>query len=293
VVKKEESTVEGRSWEREDVKEEEKTPTKDETKFEESCREREEVKEEEKRSSFDVTESEGSRDCSQEACLVHQPEIVTDAEEQPAAGKCLSAEKSLVPENENEESVPNEIVDELIENAIECARPTIATDPEPSKSADNFPLEENLGGWEEEDTWEDYDSEFDLEDCRQNRIPAYVEFEIGVWSSALWTSDMKWEKPVVTEAEEVVGWGVPFDHLNNTSSNGTWSSSSSSGDEGARKDTFDESDFCDSPVNGADDSVSTDEGIVASDDEVSEKAVSEKIKKVIVDEPSPLVVNTV
>ena len=289
VVKKEESTVEGRSWEREDVKE--KTPTKDETKFEESCREREEVKEEDV--TFDVTESEGSRDCSQEACLVHQPEIVTDAEEQPAAGKCLSAEKSLVPENENEESVPNEIVDELIENAIESARPTIATDPEPSKSADTFPLEENLGGWEEEDTWEDYDSEFDLEDCRQNRIPAYVEFEIGVWSSALWTSDMKWEKPVVTEAEEVVGWGVPFDHLNNTSSNGTWSSSSSSGDEGARKDTFDESDFCDSPVNGADDSVSTDEGIVASDDEVSEKAVSEKIKKVIVDEPSPLVVNTV
>ena len=152
-----------------------------------------------------------------------------------------------------------------------------------------------LGGYRgvQGGTWEDYDSEFDLEDCRQNRIPAYVEFEIGVWSSALWTSDMKWEKPVVTEAEEVVGWGVPFDHLNNTSSNGTWSSSSSSGDEGARKDTFDESDFCDSPINGADDSVSTDEGIVASDDEVSEKAVSEKIKKVIVDEPSPLVVNTV
>ena len=100
------------------------------------------------------------------------------------------------------------------------------------------------------------------------------------------------EVEVVVEAEEVVGWGMPFDHLTNTSSNGTWSSSSSSGDEGARKDTFDESDFCDSPVNGADDSVSTDEGIVASDDEVSEKAVSEKIKKVIVDETSPVVVNT-
>lgn len=252
---------------------------------------------------FDATESEGStgegeEDCSQEACLVHQPEIVTDAEEEEPApvGKGLSTEKSHVPDDESqesEESVPNEIVEELIENAIHSARPTIATDPEPSKSADNFPLEENLGGWDEEDTWEDYDSEFDLEDCRQSRIPAYEEFEIGVWSSALWTSDMKWEKPVVVEAEEVVGWGMPFDHLTNTSSNGTWSSSSSSGDEGARKDTFDESDFCDSPVNGADDSVSTDEGIVASDDEVSEKAVSEKIKKVIVDETSPAVVNTV
>ena len=263
--------------------------------------ERSEVIEEEKK--FDATESEGStgegeEDCSQEACLVHQPEIVTDAEEEPApVGKGLSAENSLVPDNEShesEESVPNKILEELIENAIDSARPTIATDPEPSKSAENFPLEENLGvGWDEEDTWEDYDSEFDLEDCRQSRIPAYVEFEIGVWSSALWTSDMKWEKPVVVEAEEVVGWGMPFDHLTNTSSNGTWSSSSSSGDEGARKDTFDESDFCDSPVNGADDSVSTDEGIVASDDEVSEKAVSEKIKKVIVDETSPVVVNTV
>merc|ERR1712243_276525 len=97
--------------------------------------------------------------------------------------------------------------------------------------------------------------------------------------------------------------GVPFNHI--TSSN--WSSCSSSGDEGvrkdtfdesdfegARKDTFDESDFCDSPVNdGDEDSVSTDEGIVGSDDEVSEKAVqSEKIKKVIVDEQSPVVVNT-
>jgi len=259
------------------------------------------VIEEEKK--FDATESEGStgegeEDCSQEACLVHQPEIVTDAEEEPApVGKGLSTENSLVPDNEShesEESVPNKIVEELIEIAIDSARPTIATDPEPSKSAENFPLEENLGvGWDEEDTWEDYDSEFDVEDCRQSRIPAYVEFEIGVWSSALWTSDMKWEKPVVVEAEEVVGWGMPFDHLTNTSSNGTWSSSSSSGDEGARKDTFDESDFCDSPVNGADDSVSTDEGIVASDDEVSEKAVSEKIKKVIVDETSPAVVNTV
>merc|ERR1712172_442146 len=95
----------------------------------------------------------------------------------------------------------------------------------------------------------------------------------------------------VVEAEEVVGWGMPFDHVTNTSSNATWSSSSSSGDEGGQKDTFDESDFCESPVNGgADDSVSTDEGIVASDeDEVSEKAVSEKIKKVIVvDETSPV-----
>jgi len=269
---------------------------------EECSLESEEVKEE-KASTFDAaTESEGSivergEDCSQEACLVHQPEIVTDTEEEPAPiGKGLSTEKLLVPDNESqvsEESVPNEIVEELIEIAIDSARPTIVTDPEPSKSAENFPLEENLGGWDEEDTWEDYDSEFDLEDCRQSRIPAYVEFEIGVWSSALWTSDMKWEKPVVVEAEEVVGWGMPFDHLTNTSSNGTWSSSSSSGDEGARKDTFDESDFCDSPVNGADDSVSTDEGIVASDDEVSEKAVSEKIKKVIVDETSPVVVNTV
>jgi len=263
--------------------------------------ERGEAIEEEK--TFDATESEGStgegeEDCSQEACLVHQPEIVTDAEEEPApVGKGLSTENSLDPDNEShesEESVPNKILEELIEIAIDSAYPTNATDPERSKSADNFPLEENLGvGWDEEDTWEDYDSEFDLEDCRQSRIPAYVEFEIGVWSSALWTSDMKWEKPVVVEAEEVVGWGMPFDHLTNTSSNGTWSSSSSSGDEGARKDTFDESDFCDSPVNGADDSVSTDEGIVASDDEVSEKAVSEKIKKVIVDETSPVVVNTV
>jgi len=282
------------------VKEEEEK----ENPVKECSLESEEVKEEEKASKFDATtESEGSivergDDCSQESCLVHQTEIVTDAEEkEPASvGKGLSTEKSLVPDDEShesEESVPNEIVEELIEIAVDSACPTIATDPEPSKSADNFPLEENLGGWDEEDTWEDYDSEFDLEDCRQSRIPAYVEFEIGVWSSALWTSDMKWEKPVVVEAEEVVGWGMPFDHLTNTSSNGTWSSSSSSGDEGARKDTFDESDFCDSPVNGADDSVSTDEGIVASDDEVSEKAVSEKIKKVIVDETSPVVVNTV
>jgi len=268
------------------------------------------VIEKEKRSKLDATESErntgGEReeDCSQEACLVHaqseigiEIEIVTDAEEEEPAPV---RKKSLVPDNESEESVPKEIEEELIENAIDsAARPTIAAaDPEPSKpAAENFPLEENL---EEEETWEDYDSaEFDLEDCRlQSRIPDYVEFEIGVWSSALWTSDMKWEsKPVtVVEAEEVVGWGMPFDHITNTSSNATWSSSSSSGDEAAQKDTFDEeSDFCDSPVNdGGDDSVSTDEGIVASDDEVSEKAVLEKIKKVIVNETSPaVVVNTV
>jgi len=97
-----------------------------------------------------------------------------------------------------------EIVEELIEQAIESARPTILAEPEPSKSADAFPLEV---GWDEEDTWEDYDSEFDLEDCRQSRIPAYVEFEIGVWSSALWTSDMKWEKPVVAESEEAAAGG--------------------------------------------------------------------------------------
>merc|ERR1712130_817702 len=300
------------------------------------------ISEEARRSTFDATEEEegvGERvdDCSQEACLVHKPEIVTDVEEkeeeEEAVGKGLlplvpenteegheesvpneinieeeeeekeavirkdlSAEKSLVAENKNEESeIANEIMEELLENAIESAALS-NTDPEPSKSeAENFPLE---GAWDEEDTWEDYDSEFDLED-------SYVDFEIGVWSSALWTSDMKWENvEKVVESEEVVGWGVPFSHI--TSSN--WSSCSSSGDEGARKDTFDESDFegvrkdtfdesdfCDSPVNdGGDDSVSTDEGIVGSDDEVSEKAVqSEKIRKVIVDEPSPVVgVNT-
>jgi len=251
------------------------------TEEEQSSLEGEEVVAEDEKSTLVTESDEGSGACSQEACLVHQPEIVTDAEKE---------EDEESQEEESEEQVPKEIVDELIEQAIESARPTILAEPEPSKSADAFPLE---GGWDEEDTWEDYDSEFDLEDCRQSRIPAYVEFEIGVWSSALWTSDMKWEKPVVAESEEVVGWGVPFDHLTNTSSNGTWSSSSSSGDEGARKDTFDESDFCDSPVNGGDDSVSTDEGIVASDDEVSEKAVSKKITKVIVDEPSPAVVNTV
>jgi len=264
------------------------------TEEEQSSSEREEVIADDETSTFVSESDEGSEDCSQEACLVHQPEIVSDVEEEEApVGKGLSTENSIVPENyeeESEEQAAKEIVEELIVQAIEFARPTIVTEPEPSKSADDFPLE---GGWDEEDTWEDYDSEFDLEDCRQSRIPAYVEFEIGVWSSALWTSDMKGENPVVVESEEVVGWGVPFDHLTNTSSNGTWSSSSSSGDEGARKDTFDESDFCDSPVNGADDSVSTDEGIVGSDDEVSEKAVSKKITKVIVDEPSPAVVNTV
>ena len=277
------------------------------TEAEQSSLEGEEVVAEDETSTLVTESDEGSGACSQEACLVHQPEIVTDAEKEEEeeeereeeeegapVGRGPSTETSLVPENNeeevSEEQVPKEIVDELIEQAIESARPTILAEPEPSKSADAFPLEV---GWDEEDTWEDYDSEFDLEDCRQSRIPAYVEFEIGVWSSALWTSDMKWEKPVVAESEEVVGWGVPFDHLTNTSSNGTWSSSSSSGDEGARKDTFDESDFCDSPVNGGDDSVSTDEGIVASDDEVSEKAVSKKITKVIADEPSPAVVNTV
>jgi len=281
----------------EEVSEENEVVMKEEensTEEEQSSSEREEVIADDETSTFVSESDEGSEDCSQEACLVHQPEIVSDVEEEEAlVGKGLSTENSIVPgkyEEESEEQAAKEIVEELIEQAIEFARPTIVTEPEPSKSEDNFPLE---GGWDEEDTWEDYDSEFDLEDCRQSRIPAYVEFEIGVWSSALWTSDMKWEKPVVVEAEEVVGWGVPFDHLTNTSSNGTWSSSSSSGDEGARKDTFDESDFCDSPVNGADDSVSTDEGIVGSDDEVSEKAVSKKITKVIVDEPSPAVVNTV
>ena len=267
----------------------EKQTSTDNAKEPEGCDDREDVIAEEK--IYNATEEESSGGgCRQEACLVHhQPEIVTDAEEGTCVGKNLSSD--------NKDSVPREIVEEIVDNAIDSGSSINTTDPEPSKHGEDFPLEENLG-WDEEETWEDYDSEFDLEDCRQGRIPAYVEFEIGVWSSALWTSDMKWEKPAVeVEVEEVDGWGVPFDgELTNTSSfNGTWSSGSSSGDEGARKDTFDESDFCDSPVNSVDDSVSTDEGIVASDDEGSENlAVGEKKKKVIVDETSPgVVINAV
>ena len=236
-------------------------------------------------------EEEENRKCRQEACLVHhQPDIVTDAEKDN-----VDAEESIVDAEEEthnvegsssvksdavecEVSVPNEIVEELIGNVIG------STDPEPSKLTDN--LEENTGGWDEEETWEDYDSEFDLEE--NSRIPAYVDFEIGVWSSALWTSDMKWEKQAVEEEEEKeeVGWGAPFDHFTNASSNCTWSTSSSSGDDATGKDTFDESDFCDSPVNSVDDSVSTDEGIVASDDETSEKALVMK-KAVFSDNCNP------
>ena len=266
----------------------EKKTSTDNAKEPEGCDDCEDVIAEEK--IYIATEEESSGGgCRQEACLVHhQPEIVTDAEE-TCVGKNLSSD--------NKDSVPREIAEEIVDNAFDSGSSTNTTDPEPSKHGEDFPLEENPG-WDEEETWEDYDSEFDLEDCRQGRIPAYVEFEIGVWSSALWTSDMKWEKPAVeVEVEEVDGWGVPFDgELTNTSSfNGTWSSGSSSGDEGARKDTFDESDFCDSPVNSVDDSVSTDEGIVASDDEGSENlAVGEKKKKVIVDETSPgVVINAV
>jgi len=236
-------------------------------------------------------EEEENRKCRQEACLVHhQPDIVTDAEKDN-----VDVEESIVDAEEEtnnikgfssvksdavecEVSVPNEIVEELIGNVIG------STDPEPSKLTDN--LEENTGGWDEEETWEDYDSEFDLEE--NSRIPAYVDFEIGVWSSALWTSDMKWEKQAVEEEEEKeeVGWGAPFDHFTNASSNCTWSTSSSSGDDATGKDTFDESDFCDSPVNSVDDSVSTDEGIVASDDEASEKALVMK-KAVFSDNCNP------
>ena len=236
-------------------------------------------------------EEEENRKCRQEACLVHhQPDIVTDAEKDN-----VDAEEGIVDAEEEtnnikrsssvksdavecEVSVPSEIVEELIGNVIG------STDPEPSKLTDN--LEENTGGWDEEETWEDYDSEFDLEE--NSRIPAYVDFEIGVWSSALWTSDMKWEKQAVEEEEEKeeVGWGAPFDHFTNASSNCTWSTSSSSGDDATGKDTFDESDFCDSPVNSVDDSVSTDEGIVASDDEASEKALVMK-KAVFSDNCNP------
>jgi len=229
-------------------------------------------------------EEEENRKCRQEACLVHhQPDIVTDAEkdnvdaeEETNNIKGFSSVKSDAVECEV--SVPNEIVEEIIGNVIG------STDPEPSKLTDN--LEENTGGWDEEETWEDYDSEFDLEE--NSRIPAYVDFEIGVWSSALWTSDMKWEKQAVEEEEEKeeVGWGAPFDHFTNASSNCTWSTSSSSGDDATGKDTFDESDFCDSPVNSVDDSVSTDEGIVASDDEASEKALVMK-KAVFSDNCNP------
>jgi len=157
-------------------------------------------------------EEEENRNCRQEACLVHhQPDIVTDAEKDhvDAEEKIVDAEKDNVDAEEEtnnvegfssvksdavecEVSVPNEIVEEIIGNVIG------STDPEPSKLTDN--LEENTGGWDEEETWEDYDSEFDLEE--NSRIPAYVDFEIGVWSSALWTSDMKWEKQAVEEEEE-------------------------------------------------------------------------------------------
>ena len=232
-------------------------------------------------------EEEENRKCRQEACLVHhQPDIVTDAEkdnvdaeEETNNVEDFSSVKSDAVECEV--SVPNEIVEEIIGNVIGSNLPT---DPEPSKLTDN--LEENTEGWDEEETWEDYDSEFDLEE--NSRIPAYVDFEIGVWSSALWTSDMKWEKQAVVEEEEKeeVGWGAPFDHFTNPSSNCTWSTSSSSGDDATGKDTFDESDFCDSPVNSVDDSVSTDEGIVASDDEASEKALVIK-KAVLSDNCNP------
>merc|ERR1719167_1355267 len=229
-------------------------------------------------------EEEENRKCRQEACLVHhQPDIVTDAEKDnvDAEEETHNVEDSSSVKSdavECEVSVPNEIVEELIGNVIG------STDPEPSKLTDN--LEENTGGWDEEETWEDYDSEFDLEE--NSRIPAYVDFEIGVWSSALWTSDMMWEKQAVEEEEEKeeVGWEAPFDHFTNASSNCTWSTISSSGDDATGKDTFDESDFCDSPVNSIDDSVSTDEGIVASDDETSEKALVMK-KAVFSDNCNP------
>merc|ERR1712059_45936 len=95
--------------------------------------------------------------------------------------------------------------------------------------------------------------------------------------------DMKQEKAVEV-IEEVIGWGMPLDRTIQVGETVGFfmvgDEADVIGDRRTKKNSVDnDSDVCESPTNGAEDSVSTDEGIVATDDEDS--AVT-KLKKVFV-----------
>ena len=205
--------------------------------------------------------------CGRDWCLVHgqaKLEMVAEVfleEEMEAAGPIQSPPAAAEAE---EEMSPVEIAEELLETVLA----EVFLEPEASKL--ELSLYDYENSWEEEDTWEDYHSHHDFSD----RVAAigYAEFEIGVWNSALWTSDMKGMEARSVEVEEVEGWG---DLLGDDKA----------GAEGrGRNESGCVSDLCESPTNyRADDSVSTDEGIVGTDDDedvVKGKEV-EKRKKVL------------
>lgn len=159
-----------------------------------------------------------------------------------------------------------------------------------NEDIDLFEPEDNYyrKSWDEEDTWEDYINEdTDLNDLCDDKVKGYLDFEIGVWNSALWTSDMK-QECIDEVIEETIGWGVPFDKV--IDKEGAVGFFAVGDDASENRDSIlwerrknnsegNESDLCESPVNSADDSISTDEGIVATDDE--EVGVT-NLKKILV-----------
>ena len=240
-----------------------------------------------------TAEEEKERECAQEACLVHTVEVTDTSEPTeeaiaPEATETVVDELELVEESGRENATAEvsskEAAAGIVETVLGRVFPVHTSHPADLEDLDEF-VPGALGHWEEEDTWEDYDVDLNLE-----HFKGYADFEIGVWNSALWTSEVRYEKPPLEE--EVVGWGAPTDSLRvRAETCGSWSSSSVEG-EGPRKDTFDESDFCDSPINEADDSVSTDEGIFATDDEETEGKAVEKQKVVTREEKLEVVAAT-
>lgn len=239
-----------------------------------------------------TAEEEEESGCAQEACLVHTVEVTDTSEPteeavDPEATETVVDELELVGESGGEaasSAVSQEAATSIVETVLGRVFPLLTSHPAHLEDLEEF-VPGALGHWEEEDTWEDYDVDLNFE-----HFKGYADFEIGVWNSALWTSEVRYEKPPLEE--EVVGWGAPTDSLRvRAQTCGSWSSSSVEG-EGPRKDTFDESDFCDSPINEADDSVSTDEGIFATDDEETEGKAVEKQKVVTSEEKLEVVAAT-
>lgn len=215
--------------------------------------------------------------------------IISDASREDSRGSVDALFVDII--NAEEAFLAKDISENILDSVIDIVVSNKNIDS--YEPIDDMELQESYGNsWEEEDTWDDYISE-DLE-YFSGTDKSYADFEIGVWSSALWTSDMKVEKCVDVK-EEVVGWGMPVDRTSEGDETvgsvgsecwDTWvvTVSDTKKDIGRRrtkKDSLDnDSDVCESPTN--EDSVSTDEGIVATDDE--DIAVV-NLKKVLVVNP--------
>jgi len=228
------------------------------------------------------------------------------------ANASIKNEIDLIATEIQVESHPSLTVNEMQQIAEEIIEASLSKIENEAFNDNDDVCQDRFGSsWDEEDTWEDYDSDYDFDSHKfKGNVEGYVEFEIGVWNSALWTSEAKPIEPHIEIEDEFEGWGVPFDNAamsmyvynqyGSDLGDLNWQRSTEKTDtfagSNANKEHRDSySDICDSPINEPDDSVSTDEGIVASDeDDESGKEKSKDVSKqknIVIDKIAPAVVS--